>query len=178
MNCFLCDKHFDNSELLSTYEIHIRYSHGVTSNQDLVMSLLLLDQEEFEELSKRMQDRSNQFKTLGISENKTGVKLFSNINNVKSTVDATKVISPNCEVVDDDVQNDKDYDDDIINNGDMEKDSSSASQPLSKIKIESVESLTTATSTIGASNWLQFLNNQTQMDNVKEGDKKFPCSLI
>ena len=81
MKCLLCDKNIENDELVSSFQIHIRYSHGVTDNQEFVLSLYVLDQDEIRELTNRIADRLNSFKLAGSAAKNQGTKLFSDIDN-------------------------------------------------------------------------------------------------
>ena len=46
--CLFCSKVLDFDA--SSYEIHIRYSHGIKTNQEFALSLYLLDEDEIEEI--------------------------------------------------------------------------------------------------------------------------------
>ena len=77
--CLFCSKVLDFDA--SSYEIHIRYSHGIKTNQEFALSLYLLDEDEIEEILFRLTERLKHFKTTGSPTNKSSESLFKEPSN-------------------------------------------------------------------------------------------------
>ena len=77
--CLFCSKVLDFDA--SSYEIHIRYSHGIKTNQEFALSLYLLDEDEIEEILFRLTERLKHFKTTGSPTKKSSESLFKEPSN-------------------------------------------------------------------------------------------------